>query len=106
MIKLLVVDDEKGLCEYLRDFFKPRGYWVFTPTPESPALQSGDEWLSGSEFRPPKERRNSKEEKPRDLSRESSLPQGERMRSPLNRRWLRLKIIPAPNLTPISPVYS
>lgn len=28
MIKLLIVDDEKGLCEYLSDFFKPRGYDV------------------------------------------------------------------------------
>jgi len=28
MIKLLLVDDEKGLCEYLKDFFSPRGYNV------------------------------------------------------------------------------
>ena len=40
-----------------------------TPTPESPAIYSGDEWLSGSEFRPPKERRNYSGKKPRDLSR-------------------------------------
>ncbi len=30
MIKLLIVDDEQGLCEYLKNFFKPRGYNVFT----------------------------------------------------------------------------
>lgn len=30
MIKLLIVDDEKGLCEYLKDFFVPRGYEVLT----------------------------------------------------------------------------
>ncbi len=39
---------------------------VFPPTPESPAIDGGDEWLSGSEFRPPKERRNHSEKKPRD----------------------------------------
>jgi len=42
---------------------------VSTPTPESPGINGGDEWLSGSEFRPPKERRNYTEKKPRDLSR-------------------------------------
>ncbi len=42
---------------------------VFPPTPESPAIDGGDEWLSGSEFRPPKERRNHPGKKPRDLSR-------------------------------------
>jgi two-component system response regulator (stage 0 sporulation protein F) len=30
MIKLLVVDDEKGFCNYLKDFFSSRGYKVFT----------------------------------------------------------------------------
>ena len=29
-----------------------------TPTPESHVRKGMDEWLSGSEFRPPKERRN------------------------------------------------
>lgn len=33
----------------------------FTPTPESPRLLPGDEWLCGSECRPPKERRSSPE---------------------------------------------
>ena len=28
MIKLLLADDEKGLCEFLEKFFKPRGYEV------------------------------------------------------------------------------
>jgi CheY-like chemotaxis protein len=28
MIKLLIVDDENGLSEYLRDFFGPKGYQV------------------------------------------------------------------------------
>lgn len=32
MLKLLVVDDEKGLCEYLRDFFASLGYEVSTAT--------------------------------------------------------------------------
>ena len=30
MLKLLLIDDEKGLCGYLKDFFKPRGYEVLT----------------------------------------------------------------------------
>lgn len=38
MIKLLIVDDEKGLCSYLKDFFKPRGYEVFTATNGQDAL--------------------------------------------------------------------
>ena len=33
------------------------------------SLTKADEWFSGSEFRPPKERRNYTEKKPRDLSR-------------------------------------
>ena len=38
MIKLLVVDDEKGLCEYLRKFFSMRGYSVFTAGTAKEAL--------------------------------------------------------------------
>ena len=38
MIRLLVVDDEKGLGEYLKDFFKPRGYNVFIATNGQDAL--------------------------------------------------------------------
>lgn len=30
MIKLLAVDDEKGICSFLRDFFSERGYMIFT----------------------------------------------------------------------------
>ncbi|MBI5452900.1 response regulator [Candidatus Gottesmanbacteria bacterium] len=40
MIKLLIVDDEKGLCEYLKDFFKPRGYSVFIATNGQDALST------------------------------------------------------------------
>lgn len=29
MLKLLIVDDEKGLCEFLKNFFAPKGYDVF-----------------------------------------------------------------------------
>ena len=35
--------------------------YIFTPTPESSHLLPGDEWLSGSECRHPKDRRSSKE---------------------------------------------
>ena len=38
MIKFLVVDDEKGVSDQLKDFFGKRGYNVFTAT-------SGDEAL-------------------------------------------------------------
>lgn len=38
MIKLLIVDDEKGLCEYLKEFFGPRGYQVFIATKAEDAL--------------------------------------------------------------------
>ncbi len=38
MIKLLIIDDEKGLCEYLRDFFKPLGYDVRIATNGNEAL--------------------------------------------------------------------
>lgn len=38
MIKLLIVDDEKGLCDYLKDFFSPKGYKVFTATTAKTAL--------------------------------------------------------------------
>ena len=36
-----------------------REFCRFTPTPESPRLLPGDEWLSGSECRHPKDSRNS-----------------------------------------------
>ena len=32
MIKVLVLDDEKGLCEDIKDFFVYRGYKVFAAT--------------------------------------------------------------------------
>jgi len=32
LIKLLLVDDEKGLCDYLKDFFKLRGFHVLVAT--------------------------------------------------------------------------
>lgn len=38
MIKLLIVDDEKGLCDYLKKFFKARGYDVFTAIDGESAL--------------------------------------------------------------------
>ena len=38
MIKLLIVDDEKGLCNYLKDFFSSRGHKVFTATNAKDAL--------------------------------------------------------------------
>ena len=38
MIKILIVDNEKGLCEYIRDFFKPRGYDVLIATSGEAAL--------------------------------------------------------------------
>lgn len=38
MIKLLLVDDEKGLCDYLKDFFSSRGHKVFTATSAKDAL--------------------------------------------------------------------
>lgn len=38
MIKLLIVDDEKGLCEYLKNFFAPKGYQVFIATKAEDAL--------------------------------------------------------------------
>lgn len=38
MIKLLLVDDEKGLCDYLKDFFKHRGYDVFVAANGQEAL--------------------------------------------------------------------
>lgn len=36
MIKLLLVDEERDLCEYLKNFFNPRGYNVYT------AMNAGD----------------------------------------------------------------
>lgn len=38
MIKLLIVDDEKGLCDYLKNFFKPRGYDISIATNGQDAL--------------------------------------------------------------------
>ncbi len=38
MIKLLVVDDEKGFCSYLKSFFSSRGHKVFTATNAKDAL--------------------------------------------------------------------
>lgn len=38
MIKILLVDDEKGLCEYLRQFFSSRGYNVFIATTAQDAV--------------------------------------------------------------------
>lgn len=38
MIKLLIVDDEKGLCNYLKDFFSSRGHKVFIATNAKDAL--------------------------------------------------------------------
>lgn len=37
-IKLLIIDNEKGLCEYLKDFFRRRGYNVFIATNGQDAL--------------------------------------------------------------------
>ena len=39
MIKVLVLDDEKGLCEQLKDFFTCRGYMVFAVTSGEKALE-------------------------------------------------------------------
>lgn len=38
MIKILILDDEKGLCEHLEQFFKYRGHTVFTATNGKDAL--------------------------------------------------------------------
>lgn len=38
MIKVLVLDDEKGLCKDLKDFFDYRGYKVFAATSGEQAL--------------------------------------------------------------------
>lgn len=38
MIKLLVVDDETSLCEYIGNFFKYRGYEVITETDSTKVL--------------------------------------------------------------------
>ena len=38
MIKVLVLDDEKGLCKDLKEFFDYRGYKVFAATSGSEAL--------------------------------------------------------------------
>ncbi len=39
MIKLLVVDDEKGLCKYLKDLFEPKGYAVLVANRTEQALE-------------------------------------------------------------------
>jgi DNA-binding response OmpR family regulator len=38
MVKLLIVDDEKDLCEYLKNYFESRGHEVFTATNAKDAL--------------------------------------------------------------------
>lgn len=39
MIKLLIVDDEAGLCDYLKGYFEPKGYQVFTAANADSALE-------------------------------------------------------------------
>ena len=38
MIKILILDDEKGVCKHLEEFFKYRGYTVFAATNGKEAL--------------------------------------------------------------------
>ena len=38
MVKLLIVDDEKDLCQYLKNYFESRGHQVFTATNAETAL--------------------------------------------------------------------
>ena len=38
MIKMLIVDDEKGICDFVGDFFKRRGHKVVTLTNPQNAL--------------------------------------------------------------------
>ena len=38
MIKILIVDDEKGICDFVGDFFERRGHQVFKLTDPSNAL--------------------------------------------------------------------
>lgn len=38
MIKLLIVDDEKGLCGYLKELFSPIGFTVLTATDGQEAI--------------------------------------------------------------------
>lgn len=38
MIKLLIVDDEKGLCENIKEFFEPSGFSVLVATNGKDAL--------------------------------------------------------------------
>jgi len=40
MIKLLLVDDEKGITDSLRDFFKQRGFAVYTANSGEEAVES------------------------------------------------------------------
>ena len=39
MIKILILDDEKGTCGHIGEFFKYRGYTVFTTTSGKKALE-------------------------------------------------------------------
>ena len=38
MIRLLAVDDEQGVCDFIKDFFSARGYRVLTATDPQAAL--------------------------------------------------------------------
>jgi len=44
MIQMMIVDDEKGICDFVGDFFKRRGHKVFTVTnPLNAAAVAGKE---------------------------------------------------------------
>jgi len=43
MIKLMVIDDEKGICDFVHDFFKRRGHKVVTLTTPQKAIEAVDE---------------------------------------------------------------
>jgi DNA-binding response OmpR family regulator len=43
MVKLLIVDDESDICEFLRDFFEERNYEVFTALTGDAALSLVEE---------------------------------------------------------------
>ena len=38
MIKILVIDDEQGICDFISDFFERRGHIVFTAADPGEAL--------------------------------------------------------------------
>lgn len=40
MLKLLIIDDEKGMCDYLKDFFSSRGYEVAIATNGQDAISA------------------------------------------------------------------